>query len=70
MSVMILKCDRCKEHKPGEVYEGTSCGFYVVSEMPGECNYWANFARSGERLICDACMWSDPRYVAEFGERK
>ena len=24
-------------------------------------------AREGERKVCDRCMWSDPKYIAEHG---
>ena len=29
--------------------------------------YWNKFARPGEREVCDACMWADPAYQAEYG---
>lgn len=36
-------------------------GYYVVR---GE---WFQFARTGEFLVCDACMWLDPKYRLIYG---
>lgn len=62
----ILRCDRCKKLKPGLIADGVSAGFYIVADA-GDQNYWAKFARKGESLICDQCMWNDPKYQEEYG---
>lgn len=60
-----IQCDRCHEWVDGEVHENFSCGVYVTS---GE-GYWSRFANPGEDIVCDNCMWADPRYIALYGPR-
>jgi hypothetical protein len=62
MNVTII-CDRC-----GTTVEGTETphftgGFYNVID-----GSWAQYARVGETKICDACMFTDPRYVQVYGK--
>lgn len=57
-------CDRCQKMVPGYVGGPMSAGVYVVE---GENNQWAKYANPGERIVCDQCMWKDPRYIAVYG---
>ena len=61
-SVTVV-CDRC--HKTVKGYEigghGTG-GFYRTDNPKG----WGRFANPGEKILCDPCMQSDPRYLAEY----
>lgn len=57
MAVIEKVCDRCKAKFTAEEYAGVTCGFYDVS-----AGYWAIFARDGEKVVCDTCMWADPEY--------
>jgi hypothetical protein len=54
-------CDRCKEvikdfHQP--TAGGMTAGYYYR---------WYDFMDPGEEVVCDACMWADPRYIAAYG---
>ena len=66
MNNVTIICDRCKASVEG--YEGPEAtgGFYGVRE-PGP---WAKYARPGETKVCDDCMWSDPGYIADYGDRR
>lgn len=37
-----------------------TAGYYIA-------HAWSKYANPGEVLICDACMWSDSRYIADYG---
>lgn len=65
MTGQRLKCDRCKTMVEVDVYEGVTCGFYDTTGEP-----WSEFANKDEAVVCDSCMWKDPRYIAVYGERK
>lgn len=39
-----------------------TCGYYVVDR-----GIWKDFARPGEKCVCDHCMWDDPKYQAIYG---
>lgn len=54
--VMVV-CDRCNKQIRGVVSEW----YYEV-----DSGTWQEFARPGERIVCDECMFSDPRYKAVF----
>lgn len=57
-----LKCDRCNENIEGlEAGVGTS-GFYRADIGTA----WSKYARPGEHVICDACMWADPAYQKDY----
>ncbi len=64
----VAECSRCKEDL-SELMRASrpdmTVGFYQVNE-----GQWVAFANEGERYLCDACMWKDPRYIAEYGEQK
>jgi hypothetical protein len=59
-------CSRC--HRPIVGFtppaEGRmTAGYYVASA-------WRKYANPGEVYICDACMWDDPRYIADYGSKQ
>ena len=60
-----MKCDRCgKEVKGLEVPGVATAGLY---RLIGTC--WEEFKRHrGENLICDECMFTDPKYIAIYGK--
>lgn len=65
MSKVTIMCDRCKKTVEGLHIMGSgTAGFYQVSS-----GTWAQFANPDELVICDACMWRDPRYIADYGQR-
>jgi hypothetical protein len=60
----MINCDRCHEDVDGYVNtpgSTMSAGYYVG---------WSKFMDAGENIICDSCMWSDPRYIKVYGEVK
>lgn len=59
-------CDRCGEKFDGSRGEDFTAGFYDVSPTDSPAG-WDKFANPGERVVCDRCMWADPRYVAVYG---
>lgn len=56
---IVIKCDRCNKFvdspPPGV---GATVGYYSA---------WFGMTNPGEEHVCDACMWSDPRYIAAYG---
>lgn len=59
-------CSRCHLPISGFVAPesvGFTAGYYVATA-------WPSFADPGDTYICDACMWSDPRYIRIYGRRK
>lgn len=61
-------CSRCRRRVAGfrrPRADRFTIGYYVVAPPA----WWARFARPGERIVCDACMWVDPGYVAVYGRR-
>jgi hypothetical protein len=59
---IVIKCDRCQQEVSGIVGEINdrryyTGGFYDVSE-----GRWSEFARNEERIVCDYCMFADPKY--------
>lgn len=63
---ITVLCDRCHNRISGihDPDSGMTGGFYRVGGNPAK-NAWAKYAKSGESTICDACMHSDKRYVAD-----
>lgn len=55
-------CDRCGETKQGMLLPEGTAGFYATDEELG----WSKYANEGEEIICDACMQSDERYLADY----
>lgn len=68
---VTITCDRCGNTVEGIrdsfEFEGrtikTTSGFYDLSEDGG----WVRFAQSGEKQICDECMFGDPEYQKIYG---
>jgi hypothetical protein len=63
MKTVRVKCDRCKQEVEGTVDKVVTAGYYDVSE-----GYWRKFARQDERVVCDNCMYADPRYQETYGK--
>lgn len=65
----VAECSRCKmdlfDLLMRNSTKGMTVGYYEVKE-----GQWARFANPGERYLCDACMWKDPRYIEVYGERQ
>jgi hypothetical protein len=60
-------CDRCGKVIDGYRDELCTAGFYDVA--PNDSPFsWHNLANPGERIVCDPCMWNDPRYIALYGD--
>lgn len=65
MNNVEVTCDRCGVTVV-EAYEDEffTSGFYRCG--PG--SYWEKFARPGEEVLCDPCMWQDEGYANEYGK--
>ena len=71
---MDMTCDRCKKTFDGDKVETPeiaaaayfTCGYYEVGPS---AKAWGQFANPGENIVCDACMFADPRYIAVYGQR-
>lgn len=63
-------CDRCGKQIEGmwepktDTAPGFTAGWYRVDE---DGVGWGRYTNPGERIICDACMWADPRYREVYG---
>ena len=64
MEYVTIICDRCGKVTEGIVDKDPSTnaviatgGYYVVSE-----GTWEKFGMWEEELICQKCMWEDPKY--------
>lgn len=64
---MEVMCSRCNTFITGsdssDHLQGFTCGYYDLSG-----GNWKDFARQGEVYICDTCMFSDPKYIAIYGD--
>jgi len=60
----MITCDRCRKEKNGWTGPVMSAGCYVVDK-----GGWEEHAREGEKIICDECMWNDPKYIAIYGKQ-
>ena len=58
---ITVTCDRCGREVNGLEGDGGTAGFYRVAE-----GIWSKYANEGEAVLCDACMQSDPRYLADY----
>ena len=68
MTDLLVYCDRCNKRVIGAFQTPHSTSrFYDVTPGRNGKNQWARYAREGERKVCDRCMWSDPKYIAEHG---
>jgi hypothetical protein len=52
-------CDRCKQAVEGFVGAGGLSGGVYVG--------WTEMMDPGEHVVCDRCMWADPRYQVVHG---
>lgn len=59
---VTVECSRCHKKVDGLELELGTSGFYKVA--PGLP--WAKYANPDETVLCDPCMWADPRYVADY----
>ena len=63
-----ITCDRCGKTVHGLIIQEEGMpkitgGFYDVTNDFG----WGQFRRGNwEENVCDICMWSDPRFLAEY----
>lgn len=72
MSDITVICDRCGKtvegiHTPADTEKGIpggTGGYYNVAPPSA----WTLYADVDENIICDECMWSDPRYIAVYGD--
>lgn len=53
-------CDRCHKEFEGFMVGELTLGYY-------DATYWFDLSNPGEMIICDLCMWCDPRYIALYG---
>ena len=53
-------CCRCKKEFEGFKSINYTAGYY-------EAIAWPQFSNPGEIIICDSCMWHDPRYIEVYG---
>lgn len=66
MTDVTIVCDRCGETVHGKMYAktnkvpGATVGFYYLTDG------WSKYAREGEVRLCDNCMWSDEKYLADY----
>ena len=60
--VTLYRCDRCKKLVEGGEGDTFTSGFYYVDK-----GCWAKYGNPYETVVCDRCMWGDPRYVADYG---
>lgn len=64
MSLITVICSRCKEVLRDVIKTDTfTGGYYEVHK-----GYWSKFAKPGEQILCDACMFKDEGYIEEFGK--
>lgn len=59
---MLYRCDRCEKLIEGDEGQNFTSGFYIVDQ-----GCWSQFANPYETVVCDECMWADPRYIAIYG---
>lgn len=62
METIVVECDRCHKEVIGLYSENGTAGYYNVE--PG--SIWAKYANPTEKRLCDQCMQSDPRYLADY----
>lgn len=71
MSNITVMCDRCHKTIEGLYSEpddsnhlGYTAGYYSIKE---DGKGWGKYTDPDERIVCDQCMWADPRYIADYG---
>ena len=63
MNDVTVTCDRCGKQIEGIEHETATGGFYRI-KVDGEG--WGKYTNPGERVVCDDCMWHDPRYLVDY----
>lgn len=66
---VTVMCDRCKEMVDGWYGHDATSGFYLLAKTLDRTRPWASFFLPDEYVLCDACMWKDPRYQEVYGVR-
>lgn len=61
-SNIIVECSRCKQLVEGIKTKNATGGFYEVSS-----GVWHKYSNKEETILCDSCMWHDPRYIEIYG---
>jgi hypothetical protein len=61
---VTVTCDRCGKTVKGLVGDGWTTGFYLV----GDGSIWARYASEDEHTVCEACMHTQPSYVADYAD--
>lgn len=66
---MNMNCDRCKKDFEGFRSLIFTAGYYDVS---GNIESgWGKFRQSPyEQIVCDECMFKDPKFIAIYGTHK
>jgi NTP pyrophosphatase (non-canonical NTP hydrolase) len=60
-----IKCDRCGKEVEGIDAPGIATGGFY--QLTGTC--WQELRLNGdENVICDECMFADPKYIAIYGK--
>jgi hypothetical protein len=68
-TLVTVVCDRCDKIIEGIRTPHFTGGFYEISyDLPNlKASSWRPYVNAGEHIVCDACMHSDPRYIAVYG---
>jgi hypothetical protein len=66
MATVHVTCSRCKANIEGVRGEDFTGGFYDVRPTDSPAG-WDKYANPGETVLCDPCMWNDPRYQKVHG---
>lgn len=61
MERVTFTCSRCGVTAIGHEDEHATAGFYRV-----DGDTWGRYARPGESVLCEPCMWADPAYVQVY----
>jgi hypothetical protein len=60
-NVVSVTCSRCGRTIEGMEFEEGTAGFYRV-----QGTIWQKYANDHEQILCDGCMWTDERYLADY----
>ena len=63
-ALTTMTCDRCRLPFKGFVVDSFTAGFYARGPSG---TGWEKWMSSEEKIVCDLCMQTDPRYVAVYG---
>jgi hypothetical protein len=62
-----VTCSRCKKNIEGTRSDLATGGYYDVRPTDSPAG-WDKYANPGETILCDPCMWTDPRYIKVYGD--